>query len=201
MINTLKRIQETLQEDDYNLYMNMINNSPTGRTLSEEKKKELVEGAMAQAIDFKNRLYEDYGETTPIVYLIKMGVHLNYVKEEQSYNYQYLGYYREKTKSIYLNLTTIENITNSAEEYGLENIEVDKLKDTVIMHELFHYLEGIYVDGFSNEKHVDVKIFGIFKSKSSLSVVSEIASVHFSKLVTNLSHTPLVYNQIYKLKK
>lgn len=108
------------------------------------------------------------------------------------------------TQAINPNNPVVEGLSvidNSAEEYGLENIEVDKLKDTVIMHELFHYLEDIYVDGFSNEKHVDVKIFGIFKSKSSLSVVSEIASVHFSKLVTNLSHTPLVYNQIYKLKK
>lgn len=196
-----EKIDKLLERTDVQWYREMIRKSPFTKRIDLKKEDEMIVNAIKQAETFKERLLEQFGlKDKPMSYMISLDIPLDYVKEEASYGVQYLGYYSLKNKNITVNFTAVNLIIRNINKYKLDNVSQDKLRDTVIMHEMFHHLEELYPESYSNQKHLDTKIWGLFKSKINLSFVSEIAAVHFSKLMTDLEHSPLIYNEIYKLK-
>lgn len=71
------------------------------------------------------------------------------------------------------------------------------LKDTILSHELFHYVENKYKKEIytQTKKIVLWKIFG-FKSTSNLRVLSEIAAMSFAKTLANVEFSPYMLDII-----
>ncbi len=196
-----EKFDQLVNKSDIKWYREMIRNSPFSRKINQEKENELIDKSMKQAEAFKSLLIETYGiKDQPMSYMISLDVPLDYVKEEASYGVQYLGYYSLKSKKITINFSAINLILKNIRRFKLDQVNQEKLKDTILMHELFHHLEEMYPESYTKQKHLDTKIFGLFNSKVTLSLVGEIAAVHFSKIMTDLPHSPLLYNEIYKLK-
>ncbi|CCV63960.1 hypothetical protein BN85403830 [Alteracholeplasma palmae J233] len=191
-------IKVIIERPDFDWYEEMVKSSTFGKKITKDQREVFIKKAMEQAEKFKNKLISEYGNKEPMGYIITFDIPLEYKKEEPTYGYQYLGYYRTKNKSIAVNYTTLNLIQKKCKEKGFNEVEIDKIKDTVLMHELFHYLEDLFPSDYTKEKHFETKTFGLFKSKINLSIISEITAVHFSKLMTKLKHSPKVYEYIYK---
>ncbi len=202
MKNARETIKEIINKSDYDIYLDMINRDISGRNLPDEKKVEVITKSMQTAVDCYNELLNMCGEQTITKYAIKLQVEILYVKEKPTKYYTYIGLFNEKKKLITINIETVRLIKEFAEQFNLlDLVDVDRIKDTVTAHELFHYFELIKPDLYTNQKIIDAKIFGLIKTKSYLMVSGEIAAMHFAKLLTNLKHSPLVYNKIFALGK
>ncbi len=202
MENVRVMITDLSKKSDFDIYMDVLNRDITAYKLDKDKKAEIITKAMNTACDCYNDLINKYGELNLLRYAIKLDVPIEYVNEKPSKYYAYLGLFTEKTKTITVNLDTIKMIKDLILEYGLDDIvDINRVKDAVIAHELFHYFELVDPNLYTNQKILDAKIFGIFKTKSKLMASGEIAAMHFAKLLTKLKHSPLIYNKIFSLGK
>jgi len=77
------------------------------------------------------------------------------------------------------------------ERLGLLLEEVD-LRRLILAHELFHHLEAVEPDIYTNHAQIDIKRFGKFRNGVRVRTAGEIAAVHFSKLVSGVSYCPAV---------
>lgn len=202
MENIRDALNKILNKSDFTIYMEKLDKDITAYKLPTSKKEEIVNKAIEEATWCYNELINKYGELSPIKYAIRMQIPVVYVREKPTKYYAYLGLFTEKNRTITLNIETIDFVKKLINEYNLlDLVDIDRLKDTVFAHELFHYFESIYPDLYSNQKILDAKIFGLFKTKSQLLVVGEIAAMHFAKLLTKLKHSPLVYDKVFSLGK
>lgn len=202
----MKNIRETVMElcnkSDYDIYMGMLDRDISAHRLEQSKKEEIVKNSMAEAVKCYEDLIAKYGELTPIKYAIKLQVPVIYVEDKPTKYYTYLGLFEEKKKTITLNMATMKFIKELVEQFNLlDLVDIGSIKNAVTAHELFHYIELVNPDLYTNQKIIDAKIFGIFKTKSQLMVAGEVAAMHFAKLLTNLKHSPLVYDKIFALGK
>ncbi len=202
----MKNIRETVIElcnkSDFDVYMAMLDRDISAHRLDKAKQEEIVKKSMAVANDCYQELITKYGELTPIKYAIKLQVPVIYVNDKPTKYYAYLGLFEEKNQTITLNLETMKLIKELVFQYNLVDlVDVGSLKSAVTAHELFHYFELANPNLYTNQKIIDAKIFGIFKTKSQLLAAGEVAAMHFAKLLTRLKHTPLVYDKIFALGK
>lgn len=202
----MENIRETLialsKKSDFDIYMEKLDRDISAHKLDKAKKEEIVKNSMTEAIECYEKLVKDYGELTPIKYAIKLNVPIVYVKEKPTKYYAYLGLFTEKNQTITLNIETIDFVKDLANQYNIcDLVDIDSLKNTVTAHELFHYLELVNPELYSNQKIIDGKIFGLFKTKSQLLAAGEISAMHFAKLVTKLRHSPLLYDKVFVLGK
>ncbi len=189
-------------QSDFDIYMDMLDKDISSHRLSKEIKKEIIEKSILVAEEYYKKLVKEYGMCNITKYVYRLGVPIDYVREKPTKYYSYIGLFKEKTKTITVNLETILQIKHITSQFGLDDIvDINMIKDVVIAHELFHYFELMNPSIYTNQKIIDAKIFGIIKTKSKLLVAGEVAAIHFSKLITNLKHTPLVYNKTFALGK
>lgn len=202
MPNVRDEIKGLLAKDDFDIYMNLLNNDVSAHRLEAQKKEQIVVKSMETAKLLYDNLVKEFGEGDIYKYVYASKVPINYVKEKPTKYYAYIGLFSEETKTITINLETIMLIKKTAESMNIDDlVAINPIKDVVVAHEFFHYLEMINPDIYTNQKIIEGKIIGIFKTKSQLLAAGEIAAIHFSKLVTKLPHTPLVYNKIFSVGK
>lgn len=202
MIEYKKDIIDLINKSDKEIYLDMMNKDISSHKLSNEIKLDIIEKSINEAQNFYDDLIKEYGLKDVLSYIIDLNIPLYYVKEKGDKYYSYVGLFKEKTKTIIVNLETINYIKKVGKLLELsELVDLKIIRKVVISHELFHYFELKNPNAYTNKKIIDTKVFGLFKTKSNLMIAGEIAAVHFSKILTNLKHTPLVYNMIFKIGK
>lgn len=203
----MKSVRETVTElcnkTDYEIYFDMLNRDISAHHLTKEKKDEIIKKSMETAVQCYNEVVSKFGElNNPAEYAIRLHIPINYVNEKPNKYYSYVGIFTEKNQTITLNSETIAFIKQLINQFGIADlVDPNQIKSTVTAHELFHYFEFIHPELYTNQKILDAKILGIFKTKSSLLAAGEVAAMHFAKLLTKLHYTPLVYNKIFALGK
>lgn len=202
MKNIRETVMELCQKSDFDIYMGMLDRDISAHRLDRTKQAEIVNKSMETASDIYNDLVAKYGLLTPIKYAIKLDVPVIYLNDKPTKYYTYLGLFEEKNKTITLNLETMKFIRELIVEFNLSDlVDASSLQSCVTAHELFHYFELVRPSLYTNQKIIEAKFLGIFKTRSQLLVAGEVAAMHFAKLLTSLKHTPLVYDKIFVLGK
>lgn len=193
----VEEITRLTNKPDKDFFLTLLNSDGNARKLPLDKKLEILEHTYQVSKDFYNELVNNFGNLKASEYATTIGVPVLYVNEEDSYNYNYIGLYSEKSKNISVNLYVVNRIQKAIKEYGLDEvIDSDIITQVVIGHELFHYMQELHPDTYIEKKQFDTKVFGIFKVKTQYLILEEIAAIYFSKLITNLPYNPLIYNKI-----
>lgn len=193
---------QLIEQTDHQIYLDLLNKDISARRLPLDIKKEVIDKSIRTAELFVAELLNTYGEMQVSRYALKLEVPIMLEKTSESNYYNYLGLFREKDHSIVVNMSTISAISKIVKNLALEEIiDIEKIKDVVVAHELFHYFELKHPEAYTNQRVIDAKVLGLFKTKSKLLAASEIAAIHFSKIITGLKHTPIVYDRIYALGK
>ncbi len=198
MQNIRDKISLLCKKSDMEVYMDYMDKDISAHRLPVEKKKEIIEKSIEVATKFYEKLQADFGDLSVVEYARKLSIPINYVEEKGNKYFTYLGLFKEKTQTIVVNFETVLLIKRIGKQFNLDNlVNLNMIKDAVIAHEMFHYFELVNPDIYTNQKIIDAKIFGIIKTKSRLLAAGEIAAMHFSKLLTKLNHTTLVYDKIF----
>lgn len=197
-----KSMTQLIEQTDHQIYLDLLNKDISARRLPLDIKKEVIDKSIRTAELFVAELLNTYGEMQVSRYALKLEVPIMLEKTSESNYYNYLGLFREKDHSIVVNMSTISVISKIVKNLALEEIiDIGKIKDVVVAHELFHYFEFKHPEAYTNQRVIDAKVLGLFKTKSKLLAASEIAAIHFSKIITGLKHTPIVYDRVYALGK
>lgn len=191
-------IKKFIDKKDQDYYLSLLNTELVASKLPLEKKLEVISKTLQVTEDFKKELIKKYGKKLPTVYADLLNVSVNYISEPDSYTYNYIGQFSERNKAISINMYVYNQILDYCKDTGLDKlVDVNLLPQVVTAHELFHFLQLSHPNTYLDEKNFETKIFGLFKVKTKLVVLEEIAAVNFSKIMTDLPYNPLVFNKIY----
>lgn len=107
--------------------------------------------------------------------------------------YLYFAEYEAKSLSIRVSNEAIQQTEKAIRASRLHLLlgEV-KLRHLIIAHELFHHLESRQPDLFTQKPNAEFKRLGRFRYRTRVAAASEIAAVHFSKLMLGLTYSPAV---------
>lgn len=168
----------------YQFLFSTINNK-----LTEEKREEYIikslECGKNTAIEYKDETAED---------LLKK-FNINILIDDENDGGNLLGYFKYPNKIVIHNLN-IFRIHKKLAKNGI-TLSCDKIKEVVIAHELFHYLENAKPEKFFTQTE-KITTFKFLKHefKSKIIALSEIAAMAFAKEFANLSFSPYVLDYV-----
>mgnify|MGYP001313589077 FL=1 len=93
-------------------------------------------------------------------------------------------------------LKTVQFVTN-IEDIDHSDFTNQKIKEVLLSHELFHYIENKYKkEIYTQTKKITLwKLFG-YEHKSNLRVLSEIAAMAFARTLGDIKYSPYMYDVI-----
>lgn len=105
-------------------------------------------------------------------------------------SYLFFAEYEPDSRSIRLSEHAVEQVKGVMENTHLfKNVNLRRL---ILAHELFHHLEAKQSDIYTRQHHAEFKRFGRFSYRTRVAAISEVAAVHFSKLVLGLAFNPAI---------
>lgn len=107
-------------------------------------------------------------------------------------NFVKFAQFEVKTKRITLNSHAIHTISDRNEVYPFETV-----RDVLIAHELYHYLEFTKWGCLYKQHTFTRKLFGLIPVRYSLLPMSEIAANAFAKELLDLTFNPYELNSLY----
>ena len=183
---------------DQDWYFELAKNDAYAKTLTKLELTDLIKNSILCAKDVCEQMLTEYGKLKPLEYLDRYLINVVYSHVDGFK--LYIAMYNDRHKEIDVNLTAINKIDNAIEKFDCKDIvEEEKVLDVALMHELYHYFEMNLDNIYTNLKIVPKK-FLFVKYNMVSALASEIGAIHFSKLATNLKHSPKLYEKIITLK-
>ncbi len=158
--------------------------------ISDNKKDEYINKSIECAIDTCNK----YKNKSVYELIDEYNLKVEYQLDEGEFR-NLFGLFTYPNQ-ITIFSTNIYRVYKKLNENGIE-ISEDKIKEVVLAHELFHYLENKESDKFYTkcEKITTFKLFG-HEFKSCITALSEIAAMNFAKRFTNLEFSTYVFDYL-----
>lgn len=154
----------------------------------------LIAGAVGCAAAVYDRLTAGYGRRSPAAYATALGLTVATEDIRTDYDYILISCYTAGPPLIKLSATALDLLAGLIERETLPAmLSRAGLADLAVAHELFHHLEEGEPASFTRQKTVEYRALGILKYKVCPLSASEIAAVHFSRLMTGLEYSPAVY--------
>jgi hypothetical protein len=118
-----------------------------------------------------------------------LGIAVKTLKAQNAMDYICFGTYEEPgIITIYEdNISKGEALISQYQISGLEGID---LKQIILAHEIFHYIEAKAPDLYVNTYRIKLWKLGPYTHKSGLICIGEIASMAFAKRLLNLKFCP-----------
>lgn len=170
------------------------------RKIKDDVKSYLIQQSLEVGKKEANLLKEKFPTASPLNIIESLGLKLEHKDEENidtqsGVHYVLLGCY-ESPDQIMICDKTIGRLQRYLEETEHPIFSEISVKDIVLAHEIFHYIEEQKEDLFTNRFQVDVFSVGPFRKKSTVLCAGEIAGMTFAKTLLNLPFEPAILNYI-----
>ena len=175
----------------------MLSKDPLYKKMSEETKKEIVSNSFKCAsVEFK-KLHDKFGDISLVDYAKRFDLKVIEDNEALQNMYMYVSLYIAQNSTIKISNYSIDKIKECIESEDLSSIiNKSSLRDIALSHELFHHIEEKSREIYTKEKTFENLIFGKIKIKTCPIAASEIAAVEFSRLLSKIEYSPLIYEII-----
>lgn len=186
-------LQKLMQKSEKDWGYYLISRDNLFKKISEKEKQIILDSSLECAESEYFKFIEKFGELTPLQYADKLLLKVQENDDKIEEMFMYFSLYNEDPPTITISKTVVELINQVIEEEELKDLLMDiNLKELAIAHEIFHHIESITPDIYTRQKNVSIFKFKNIKYEACAACASEIAAVHFSKMLTNLSYSPSV---------
>lgn len=184
-----KDVKTLIQLNDRDWGMYLLSRSSLFKRMNGMQKTQVIEVSLKCA----EEQYEKFRSTDLLDFAKAESVRIQEDDSPIQEAYLQLAFYRPKPPLIQISTKAIERIEEVIKEEQLNSLlgEVD-LRQLVTAHELFHHMESMESEIFTQTPNVELKRFGRFRYRTRVAAASEIAAVHFSKLMLGLAYSPAV---------
>ena len=171
----------------------------TARKWDDRKIKDFSSPVQAYAENMHQKIVQRYGTLAPHKLASILGVQMAPQPDSEALR-QCLNFaeYDSELKTIFVNEDSIQRVTRFIAENGLETQMPTSFKEVVIAHELFHFLEqgnrewpGLCLPAQYLRRYPMRHVDSVMRA-----MASEVAAVHFSKLLTGITFSPCVFEQL-----
>lgn len=158
--------------------------------------REIIESSLRCGRDEALKLRERYGAVSAAEIGDKLGIAVEHKDEQSALDFVYVGLFESPNKiTIYNN--NIEKAASLLEALDITELNTD-LKDIVLAHEMFHFIEEHDPNLYSNTRTIDLWSVGkLYTHRSKLICTGEIAAMSFAKALLGLSFDPNILDYIF----
>lgn len=193
-MNSIKPLLRKLMqknERDWGFYLILRDN--LFKKMSEKGKQDILNNSLKCAENEYYNFIEKFGQLIPSQYAEKLLLKVQDNNDKIEEMFMYFSLYNSEPPTITISETAMLLIKQVIEEEELKDILMDvNLKELAIAHEIFHHIESITPNIYTRHKNVSIFKFKSIKYEACAACASEIAAVHFSKMLTGLSYSPSV---------
>jgi hypothetical protein len=190
-----KEIEELLKLQDKYFAVYQVYIDPIQRKITPEIRNTIIEQSLTCGREEADKLLDKLKKQklpVDIWQLIKeFGIGIKEEEGDISLNYIYFGAF-EESGAITLYIDNIRKGEELIREYKIKELLNINLKEVILAHELFHYIEARNKKLFVNQYRIKLWKLGPYTHTSLLSCTSEIASMAFAKRLLNLNFCPNV---------
>ena len=170
------------------------------RKWSFQQKREFCEGAETYAGDLCDRvLSPHYRRPSSEELAHRLGVPVvSATQSEATESYRYYGEFDPSCETIFINEKVIARVITFIAGVGLDHLAQVNLRNLIIAHKLFHALETRDADWAT--RYLPTwslgRVLKRYVSTRTRRMASEVAAIHFSRLLTDIPFSPCVFEQV-----
>lgn len=191
--NLKNKIESLLRLDDYVFARYILSKDYLYTKINEDQINSLIKESIKCAEDeFKKLKYSDnFKDIYSIVN--KNNIKIFYSNDIDEY-FPCFSVFNEKDNTIYIFNKTIKAVEEVITKNNLNAVFGDvKLENIAFYHEFFHFIESKDSNIYTKKKNIVISGVLKYRHKFRSIGVSEIAAVHFSKLMSGISFSPVLY--------
>lgn len=191
---TLESMMETLvQVDDISWGMYAFSRDILRDRITADVKKEMIEKAIRCGYEKADEIMSRFGTSDPEEIARELGLRVEYIDQGQVADRVLFALFTPPDRIQIMG----EPIKKAVADPAVASlISEDQIKQLILGHEIFHYLEeedeAIYT---RNEKIALWKVLG-YTNLSTIRALSEIAGMYFSKKINSFSWSPFALDVI-----
>jgi hypothetical protein len=192
MINEM--IKELRKIDDISWGLYAFRRDPLDKKISDEDKVSIINEAIDCGCMEAKMLREKYGEIDCSSYAEKLNIDILEVEAHDDGSYILFAKFNDPNKvSVYME--SVRKAEALVQSNDLKNLICRvNIKDVLIAHEMFHFIESQKNDIYTRNKKIQLWKIGPIKYKSGLVVLGEIAAMAFAKELLQLDYSPHLFD-------
>lgn len=192
MINEM--IKELRKIDDINWGLYAFRRDPLDKKISDEDKVSIINESIDCGCMEARMLREKYGEMDSSSYAEKLNIDILEVEAHDDGSYILFAKFNDPNKvSVYME--SVRKAEALVQSNDLKNLICGvNIKDVLIAHEMFHFIESQKNDIYTRNKKIQLWNLGPIKYKSGLVVLGEIAAMAFAKELLQLDYSPHLFD-------
>lgn len=192
MINEM--IKELRKIDDINWGLYAFRRDPLDKKISDEDKVSIINESIDCGCMEARMLREKYGEMDCSSYAEKLNIDILEVEAHDDGSYILFAKFNDPNKvSVYME--SVRKAEALVQSNDLKNLICGvNIKDVLIAHEMFHFIESQKNDIYTRNKKIQLWKLGPIKYKSGLVVLGEIAAMAFAKELLQLDYSPHLFD-------
>lgn len=196
-MDAIKEIEGLLRLEDEAFAMYQVYTDPIKRKIPAQDIHFIIYESMKCGQEEAEKLLAGYyqGTNNSNFDIYRLISHLNILLKEEpgesSMDYICFGFFEEPA-SITLFTNHIKNVVDFIQKYKIKKLWDVNIKDIILAHEIFHYIEAKDKNLFVNRHRIKLWRLGPYTHTSTLVSSREIAAMSFAKKLLNLSFCPTV---------
>ena len=189
-------VKTALNRSDAAWYRATLQKDVCGGKLSDNEERAVLAGAIDTAAATAERIKTRYGRPSPEELAAALSLNLAHSTAELRAPYLYMSLYEPGKRMITLNDSAISLLRQFIGTNGLSDLtppgDIPRL---ALYHEIFHALEEETPGIYTRSRMLKRKALGIFPYRRGLAGASEVAAMHFSRIMAGVSYSPCIYER------
>ena len=190
-----RKIEDLIQLCDRNYALYQLNKDLLANKIDEEEKEEIIILSQKCGRELAERIKEENPELDIEDYVRKLEIKIENKKSDDLKNFISFGSFQEPN-TIILYDDTVKMTVEYIQKKNIEFLNKINIREMIITHELFHYLETRNQEMYSNRKKIVLWNLFSYKHLSRINAISEIAASSFIKELLNLEFVPNIIDII-----
>ena len=189
------KIEDLIQLCDRNYALYQLNKDLLADKINEGEKEEIIILSQKCGRELARRVKAENPELDIEEYVQKLKIKIKNKKSDNLKNFISFGAFQEPD-TIILYDDTVKMVSGYIQKKNIKFLNNINIKDMIITHELFHYLETRNPEMYSNRKKIVLWNLFSYKHLSKINAVSEIAASSFIRELLNLEFVPNIIDII-----
>lgn len=190
-----EKLQRLFRVDDEVFYLYATYEDPISGKIYDDDREEIIRESPKVGHDLANELVQKSPKQSVIERIQANDIELVIEEKAGMTKYVYFGTYESKGP-ITLYKGNLLKSQRLLEKEDVSWLNVDKISDIVLAHELFHYYEDAYPDFYTNTKEINLWSLGPYTHTSHLICPSEIGAMAFAKKLLDLDFNSSAINYV-----
>lgn len=192
MINEM--IKELRKIDDVNWGLYAFKRDPLDKKINEDEKISIIKESIECGCMEARILKEKYGVIDCCGYAEKLNIDIAEIEAHDDGSYILFAKFNDPNKiSVYME--SVRKAETLVQSNDLKDLICGvNIKDVLIAHEIFHFIESQKNDIYTKRKKIQLWKLGPIKYKSGLVVLGEIAAMAFAKELLQLDYSPHLFD-------